>query len=135
MLALTPADFDFKSSRLSVTKSYRRVHSEDVTTAHKTLKSMRTIVMPGFPVDEVIDFMKCILDLRDLDRLVPATKSLLHHKMDRGAKAAKVEHARVSNLRYSHILARIDLGSPGTCKHKKRTFLNTESLSLCHSCR
>lgn len=52
MLALTPADFDFKSKRLSVTKSYQRMHGEDVVTAPKTPKSVRTIVMPEFLVGE-----------------------------------------------------------------------------------
>lgn len=32
MLAPTPSDFDFKSKRLSVTKSYQRMHGEDVIT-------------------------------------------------------------------------------------------------------
>ena len=35
MLALTPAEFDFKSNRVSVTKNYQRMHGEDVITAPK----------------------------------------------------------------------------------------------------
>lgn len=110
MLALTPADFDFKNKRLSVTKSYQRMHREDVITAPKTPKSVRTIVMPSFLVDEVIDFMKCIPDLSDSDRLVPATKSFLHHEMDRGSKAAGVERIRIHDLRHSHVSLLIELG-------------------------
>lgn len=109
MLALTPADFDFKSNRLSVTKSCQRMHGEDVITALKTPKSVRTIVMPSFLVNEVIDFMKCIPDLREFDRLVPATKSFLHHEMDRGAKAAKVKRIRIHDLRHSHVSLLIEL--------------------------
>lgn len=110
MLALTPADFDFKNKRLSVTKSYQRMHGEDVITAPKTPKSVRTIVMPEFLIGEVIDFMKCIPDLRDFDRLVPATKSFLHHEMDRGSKAAKVKRIRIHDLRHSHVSLLIELG-------------------------
>ena len=110
MLALTPADFDFKNKRLSVTKSYQRMHGKDVITAPKTPKSVRTIVMPGFLVDEVIDFMKCIRDLRDFDRLVPAAKSLLRHEMNRGSKAAKVKRIRIHDLRHSHVSLLIELG-------------------------
>lgn len=110
MLALTPADFDFRSNRLSVTKSYQRMHGEDVITAPKTPKSVKTIVMPGFLADEAIDFMKCIPDLRDFDRVVPATKSFLHHEMDRGAKAAKVKRIRIHDLRHSHVSLLIELG-------------------------
>lgn len=110
MLALTPADFDFKNKRLSVTKSYQRMHREDVITAPKTPKSARTIVMPSFLVDEAIDFMKCIPDLRDSDRLVPVTKSFLHHEMDRGSKAAGVKRIRIHDLRHSHVSLLIELG-------------------------
>lgn len=86
------------------------MHGEDMITAPKTPKSVRTIVMPDFLVDEVVDFMKCILDLRDLDRLVPATKSFLHHEMDRGSKAAKVKRIRIHDLRHSHVSLLIELG-------------------------
>lgn len=107
MLALTPSDFDYKSNRLSVTKSDQRMHGKDVITAPKTPKSVRTIVMPGFLVDEVIDFMKCIPGLRDFNRLVPAAKSFLHHEMDHGAKVTCI---RIHDLRHSHVSLPIELG-------------------------
>ncbi len=72
------------------------MHGEDMVTAPKTPKSVRTIVMPEFLIGEVIDFMKYIPDLRDFDRLVLATKSFLRHEMDRGAKAAGVKRIRIS---------------------------------------
>lgn len=78
-------------------------------TAPKTPKSVRAIVMPGFLVDEIIDPMKCIPNLCDFDRLVPATKSFLHHEMNRGLKAAKVECMRIHDLRHSHVLLFIEL--------------------------
>lgn len=110
MLALTPADFDFKNKRLSVTKSYQRMHREYAITAPKSSKSIRTIVMPSFLVDEVIDFMNCIPDLCNFDRLVPATKSFLHHEIDRGSKAAGVKRIRIHDLRHSHVSLLIELG-------------------------
>ena len=66
--------------------------------------------MPSFLADEVIDFMKCIPDLCDFDRLFPTTKSFLHHEMDRGAKAAKVKRIRIRDLRHSHVSLLIELG-------------------------
>lgn len=66
--------------------------------------------MTEFLVGEVIDFMKYIPDLRDFDRLVLATKSFLHHEMDRGSKAAKVKRIRIHDLRHSHVLLLIELG-------------------------
>ena len=93
-----------------MTKSYQRMHGEDVITAPKTPKSVRTIVMPEFLIGEIIDFMKCIPDLRDFDRLVPATKSFLHHEMDRGSKAAGVKRIRIHDLRHSHVSLLIEMG-------------------------
>ena len=110
LLALTPEDFDFEAKRLSITKSYQRMHGEDVITAPKTPKSVRSIVMPEFLVGEVIDFMRCIPDLRNDDRLIPVTKSFLHHEMDRGAKAAGVKRIRIHDLRHSHVSLLIELG-------------------------
>lgn len=107
LLALTPADFDFESKRLSITKSYQRMHGEDVIA---TPKSVRTIVMPEFLVGEFIDFMRCIPDLRDDDRLVLVIKSFLNHEMDCGAKAAGVKRIRIHDLRHSHVSLLIELG-------------------------
>lgn len=86
------------------------MHREDVITAPKTPKSVRTIVMPSFLVDELIDFMKCIPDLLDSDRLVPATKSFLHYEVDRGSKAAGVKRIRIHDPRHSHVSLLIELG-------------------------
>jgi len=46
LLALTPADFDFDSNNVSITKSYQRLGGEDVITKPKTKKSVRVIKMP-----------------------------------------------------------------------------------------
>lgn len=54
--------------------------------------------------------MKCVPDLRDFDRLVLATKSFLHHEMDRGSKAAGVKRIRIHDLRHSHVSLLIELG-------------------------
>ena len=45
-LALTPADFDLKRGRVSITKTYHRIDGEDVTIPPKTRKSNRVIVLP-----------------------------------------------------------------------------------------
>lgn len=53
LLALTPSDFDFSRPELKVTKSYQRQHGRDVVSPPKTLKSVRTIVMPKFLTNEL----------------------------------------------------------------------------------
>ncbi|MCL2033552.1 MAG: site-specific integrase, partial [Oscillospiraceae bacterium] len=48
LLALTPADFDFAKSTVTISKSYQRLNREDIITEPKTPKSNRTIKMPDF---------------------------------------------------------------------------------------
>ena len=48
LLALTPADFNFKEKTLRINKSYQRIKGEDVITPPKTKKSIRTITIPDF---------------------------------------------------------------------------------------
>lgn len=110
LLALTPNDFDFATKRVSITKSYQRINCEDIITPPKTPKSVRTVVMPDFLMGEIKDYMKCIPDLSNNDRLIPVTKSYLHHEMDRGAKAAGNKRIRIHDLRHSHVSLLIELG-------------------------
>ena len=57
LLALTPADFDFDKSTVTINKSYQRLHGEDVITTPKTKKSNRTIKMSQFLCDEMQDYL------------------------------------------------------------------------------
>lgn len=63
LLALTPADFDLENGNVSITKSYQRLHGEDVITDPKTPKSIRVVSMPPSLVEEIYD--------RILDRCIP----------------------------------------------------------------
>lgn len=110
LLALTPADFDFKSHTLRINKSYQRLNREDVITPPKTLKSNRTIKMPQFLCDEMQDYMAMLYDLKDDDRIFTVSKSYLHHEMNRGAKEAGVKRIRVHDLRHSHVSLLINMG-------------------------
>ena len=53
LLALTPADFDFKKGTVSINKSYQRLNGRDVITTPKTEKSNRIITMPQFLIEEI----------------------------------------------------------------------------------
>lgn len=70
MLALTPSDFNLRKCTLRIDKSYQRLHGEDVGTDPKTPKSIRTIKMSQFLVDEVSDYLS-----RPPLRLAPTTAS------------------------------------------------------------
>ena len=110
LLALTPADFDFKSGTVKISKSYQRLHGEDVITTPKTKKSNRTIKMPPFLCEEMQDYMKMLYGLKKKDRIFTISKSHLHHEMDRGAKAAGIKRIRIHDLRHSHVSLLIDMG-------------------------
>lgn len=109
LLALTPADFDFRKQTVEITKSYQRLRGEDVVTSPKTPKSVRTIVMPEFLTDEVKDHLR-LFPHGDAERIFAFTKSFLHHEMDRGCKQSGVKRIRVHDLRHSHVSLLIEMG-------------------------
>ncbi|MEA4852869.1 MAG: site-specific integrase [Christensenella sp.] len=110
LLALTPADFDFKRSTVRIDKSYQRIKKRDVITPPKTKNSNRTIDMPQFLCEEMQDYIKMLYGISASDRLFPISKSYLHHEMDRGAKETGVKRIRIHDLRHSHISLLIDQG-------------------------
>lgn len=110
LLALTPADFDFEAGTVKISKSYQRLHGEDVITTPKTKKSNRTIKMPHFLCDEMKDYLGMLYGIKKKERIFTITKSYLHHEMDRGAKEAGIKRIRIHDLRHSHISLLIDMG-------------------------
>lgn len=103
LLALTASDFDFDKGTVTISKSYQRLHGEDVITTPKTKKSNRTIKMPQFLCEEMQEYIGMLYGLKKKDRIFTVTKSYLHHEMDRGAKAAGVKRIRIHDLRHSHV--------------------------------
>ena len=110
LLALTASDFDFDKGTVTISKSYQRLHGEDVITTPKTKKSNRIIKMPQFLCEEMQEYIGMLYGLKKKDRIFTVTKSYLHHEMDRGAKAAGVKRIRIHDLRHSHISLLIDMG-------------------------
>lgn len=110
LLALTPADFDFKNKMLRINKSYQRLKGKDVITPPKTKQSNRMIKMPKFLCDEMKDCMKMYYDLQDTDRIFPVTKHYLTNEMERGCKITGVKKIKIHGLRHSHISFLIDRG-------------------------
>ena len=114
LLALTPADFDFEKSTVSINKSYQRLNGRDVITTPKTEKSNRIIKMPKFLVDEIQDYLKQLYDIKPMDRMFTITKSGMHREMDRGAKVAGVPRIRIHDIRHSAVSLLIDMGFSAT---------------------
>ena len=95
LLALTPQDFDFERSTLTISKSHQRLKGKDVITEPKTAKSHRTIKIPRFLSEEIQNYLKSLYGVRPTDRIFPETKYYLHHEMERGAKVAGVKRIRI----------------------------------------
>lgn len=110
LLALTPADFDFEKSTVSITKSYQRLRCKDVITDPKTPKSNRVVKMPEFLRDEMKDYIKSLYAVKPKERIFPITKDYLHHEMDRGCKETGVKRIRIHDLRHSHVSLLIEMG-------------------------
>lgn len=110
LLALTPTDFDFEKSTLTINKSYQRLKGKDIITSPKTVKSNRVVKMPKFLCEEIQEYIGMLYKIDEKERLFQVTKSYLHHEMDRGAKAAGVKRIRIHDLRHSHISLLIEMG-------------------------
>lgn len=110
LLALTPKDFDFEKSTVSINKSYQRLKGRDVITTPKTKKSNRVIKMPDFLCQEMQEYIKMLYGAKPADRIFLISKHYLHHEMDRGAKATGVKRIRIHDIRHSHVSLLIDMG-------------------------
>lgn len=111
MLALTPADFDFETRTVSITKNYARQNGQDIIMEPKTPKSRRIIQIPPTLANLVQEYLATLYDLEPEDRIFPGnTKSVLLREMKRGCVTAGVKRIRVHDLRHSHASLLIELG-------------------------
>lgn len=91
LMALTPSDFDFKRSTVTISKSYQRLGRKDIITPPKTEKGNRVIKMPQFLCEEMDEYIKSLYKVSDNARIFPFTKSYLHNEMSRGAKETGIK--------------------------------------------
>lgn len=132
-LALTPEDIDFEKNKISISKSLRRAGGKDIITSPKTPKSVRTISMPGFVMDELREYVDSIYGLTDKDRIFPFTKSYINGCIRRACKATGIKRIIIHDLRHSHASYLIHLGcsplliSERLGHEKVQTTLNTYS--------
>ena len=110
LLALTPADFDFKAGTVNINKTYTRIEGRDIITDPKTPKANRMIRMPDFLIDEMKECIRMQFGLSQTDRVFRVTKYFLHHEMDRGVKESGVKRIRIHDLRHSHVSLLIEMG-------------------------
>lgn len=109
LLALTPKDFNFEKSAISINKSYQRIKGRDVITSPKTPKSNRLITASPFLMDEIKEHVE-VNHIPGDERIFRLTKSFLYHEMRRGCALAGTKVIRIHDLRHSHVSLLIELG-------------------------
>lgn len=110
LMALTFEDVNLDSKIISINKSFQRLKGKDVVTAPKTPKSVRTVNIPAFLAEDILDYQECLFDPQPTDRLIPVNKSFLEREMARGVKLSGVKKIRIHDLRHSHVSLLIELG-------------------------
>ena len=110
LVALTPSDFDFIKSTVTINKSYQRIKCKDIITTPKTEKSNRTITMPDFLNKTVQDYLNTLYGVQATDRIFPITKNHLRSQMIKGAKEQDLKRIRIHDLRHSHVSLLIEMG-------------------------
>lgn len=103
VLALTPADIDLDKKVIHVTKTFHRLHNEDVITAPKTKNSVRSVPIPGFLRGQIGDYMKRIYGLKATDRIIPLTDRSLRAALKRECARSGVKRIRVHDLRHPYV--------------------------------
>ena len=109
LLVLMPSDFDFRKSKLNITRSYQRIDGMDVITSPKTYKGTRTIVLPDFLTAEVEDHLRlfaCAPDerIRIHDLRHSHVSLLIEMDFSALAIAERMGHEAIdTTLRYAHL--------------------------------
>lgn len=102
LLALTPADFDFRNKTMRINKTYYRHNGVDMITEPKTETSERTIHIPDFLCEEVKEYIKKLYELPENERLFPIVAEAVQHKMKRVCEKTGVKKMPVHCIRHSH---------------------------------
>ena len=109
LLALTPADIDFRESVIRINKTYQRLDKRDIITTPKTPKSKRVITISPALCTCLEKYLKAHA-FAPSERMFPYTKSYLYRKMVEGCKQTGVKRIRVHDIRHSHASLLVEMG-------------------------
>ena len=109
LLALTPADI-LPDRRLSITKNYAKIKGEELFLVPKTPKSKRTVAIPDFLYEDILEYISKLYGIEPGDRIFYFTKSALEKEIKRTAPKAGLDPIRVHDLRHSHASLLIEMG-------------------------
>lgn len=111
-LALTPADIDLEKKVIHVTKTFHRIHGEDVITSPKTSNSIRTVPIPDFLCDQIRAYIQGTYGVKKSDRLIPLVNTSIRIPLNNVCERAGVKQIRVHDIRHSHVSLLIEMGFP-----------------------
>lgn len=109
LLALTPADINLSKREISVNKSFRRYHGNDIISTPKTKKSNRTISINTSLTRDIREYLKSLKGIRPTSRIFPFTRDRLHYQMRLACKLTGVKEIRIHDLRHSHASLLIEM--------------------------
>lgn len=109
-LALTLDDIDFVNNQIKINKTYYRSGGKDIITTPKTEQSVRTIDMPEFLKEEIMQYTDRLYKYPHDARIFPMVVEAVQHKMKRHIDKAGVKKIRVHDLRHSHVAYLIHQG-------------------------
>ena len=110
LLALTPADIDFRKNQIHITKTYTRSGGQDIISSPKTDSSVRTISIPEFLKKEIEGYIEERYGMPANERLFPIVARTLQKRMKTLIEKAGVKVIRVHDLRHSHVAYLINQG-------------------------
>lgn len=93
---------DITNEGIDINKTYYRYHKEDHITEPKSEKSIRTVSLPAFVMNELNVYMKSIYNPTPIDRIFPITHRPVESHLNALSKKAGVKKIRVHDLRHSH---------------------------------
>lgn len=108
LLALYPEDI-LPSKKLYIHKTFAVVKGEWVVQDAKTSRSKRTIAIPDFVYNELMEYIGKLYGIKKNERIFMFTKSSLINEIKILADAAGMERIRVHDLRHSHASMLIDM--------------------------
>lgn len=110
MLALTLNDFDFTAKTVSISKTFIRLKQKDIIQSPKTPKSNRTVTLPNFLCNLLMEYLEKNPPADSEQRLFTVTKTYLSKEIKTGSSKAGIQRIRVHDLRHSHASLLIEQG-------------------------
>lgn len=102
LLALTSNDIDLEKHTISVSKTFKRLKSQDYLSSPKTKTSTRVIKISDTLTEKIREYLSSIEDLQPTDRIFESINvNNLYRAIHSSAKLAGIKEIRVHDLRHS----------------------------------